>query len=588
MLTGAQTLFRPSAEKRRILLVEDELVNQEILKAYLEQDYEIIVASTGADALETLHAQYQTISLILLDLILPDIHGLELLKRIKEDSRSLHLPVIVMTADSGAEVESLTLGAIDFIPKPYPQQEVVQARVRRTIEFSEDRDTLSLTERDRLTGLYNREFFYRYAIQLDAHHRDLPTDAIVMDIKHFHSINERFGKTYGDEVLRCLANWLFSRMEREGGIACRSIADTFLAYCPHHEDYSVWLEELSACLGSGENVKGHVRLRMGVYANVDKTLDMERRFDRAKLAADTVRRSAAKAIGLYDHSLYEKELLSEQLIEDFPAAIREGQFQIYYQPKFNIQTEEPMLHSAEALVRWKHPSLGMISPGLFIPLFEKSGLIQTLDTYVWAAAAAQIRKWKDDFGITLPVSVNVSRVDLYDPQLKESLRGIIEKNGLGFDDLLLEITESAYTENAQQLVEKVKQLRTMGFRIEMDDFGSGYSSLSMLSILPIDILKLDIQFIRSAFQEYRDTRLLDAVIRLAGAFSLPVVAEGVETAEQVAVLRALGCHFIQGYYFSRPLPVGEFEHLIAKRKSESTLPRATDIRAFHPYDEVEK
>ena len=568
MLTGVQALFRPSAEKRRILLIEDELVNQTILTAYLEHDYEVIAASTGAQALETLYAQYETISLILLDLNLPDIHGLELLKQIKEDSRSRHLPVIVMTADSGAEVESLTLGAIDFIPKPYPQQEVVQARVRRTIEFSEDKDTLSLTERDHLTGLYNRDFFYRYALQLDAHHKDFPADAIVLDINHFHSINERFGKAYGDEVLRRLADWLFSRMEREGGIACRSIADTFLVYCPHHEDYSLWREELSACLGSGENSKGHIRLRMGVYSNVDKTLDVERRFDRAKLAADTVRGSAAKAVGLYDHALYEEELLSEQLLEDFPGAIREGQFQVYYQPKFNVQTEEPMLHSAEALVRWKHPSLGMISPGLFIPLFEKSGLIQTLDMYVWAAAA-QIRKWKEDFGITLPVSVNVSRIDLYDPQLKESLRGIIGKNGLGFDELLLEITESAYTQDSRQLVEALKQLRAMGFRIEMDDFGSGYSSLSMLSTLPIDILKLDMQFIRSAFEERRDTRLLDAVIRLADVFALPVVAEGVETAEQVAVLRALGCRFVQGYYFSRPLPADEFERLLAERKERA-------------------
>ena len=569
MLTGVQALFRPSAEKRRILLIEDELVNQTILTAYLEHDYEVIAASTGAQALETLYAQYETISLILLDLNLPDIHGLELLKQIKEDSRSRHLPVIVMTADSGAEVESLTLGAIDFIPKPYPQQKVVLARILRTIEFSEDKDTLSLTERDHLTGLYNRDFFYRYALQLDAHHKDFPADAIVLDINHFHSINERFGKAYGDEVLRRLADWLFSRMEREGGIACRSIADTFLVYCPHHEDYSLWREELSACLGSGENSKGHIRLRMGVYSNVDKTLDVERRFDRAKLAADTVRGSAAKAVGLYDHALYEEELLSEQLLEDFPGAIREGQFQVYYQPKFNVQTEEPMLHSAEALVRWKHPSLGMISPGLFIPLFEKSGLIQTLDMYVWAAAAAQIRKWKEDFGITLPVSVNVSRIDLYDPQLKESLRGIIGKNGLGFDELLLEITESAYTQDSRQLVEALKQLRAMGFRIEMDDFGSGYSSLSMLSTLPIDILKLDMQFIRSAFEERRDTRLLDAVIRLADVFALPVVAEGVETAEQVAVLRALGCRFVQGYYFSRPLPADEFERLLAERKERA-------------------
>ena len=565
MLTEAQTLFRPSAEKRRILLVEDEPINQEILRAYLEDSYEILVAPSGAEALELLHAQYETLSLILLDLNLPDIHGLELLRRIKEDSRSSRLSVIVMTADSEAEVDSLTLGAIDFIPKPYPQQKVVLARIMRTIELSEDRDTLSHTERDHLTGLYNRDFFYRYVIQLDAHHKDLPTDAVVLDVNHFHTINERYGKRYGDELLRRLAGWMLSRLEREGGIACRSKADTFLVYWPHREDYDALLEELSEYLDADMGSKGHVRLRMAVYADADKSLDAERRFDRAKLAADTVKESASNAVGRYDRSLHEAELLSEQLIESFPDAIRRREFQVYYQPKFNVRPDSPVLHSAEALVRWKHPALGMVSPGVFIPLFEKSGLIQTLDQYVWAEAAAQIRRWKESFGVTLPVSVNVSRVDLFDPLLKEKLRGIVEDNGLGFGELLLEITESAYAEDSRQLVEAVRQLRALGFRIEMDDFGSGYSSLSMLSALPIDILKLDIRFIRSAFAEHRDTRLLDTVVRLAGAYALPVVAEGVETAEQVAALRAAGCRFVQGYYFSRPLPAGEFERFIEER-----------------------
>ena len=207
----------------------------------------------------------------------------------------------------------------------------------------------------------------------------------------------------------------------------------------------------------------------------------------------------------------------------------------------------------------------MVSPGVFIPLFEQSGLIRTLDQYVWAEAAAQIRRWKDAYGVMLPVSVNVSRVDLYDPQLREKLCALVEENGIERGKLLLEITESAYTEDARQLVETVRQLRSLGFRIEMDDFGSGYSSLSMLSTLPIDILKLDMSFIRSAFSAGKDTRLLEAVIRLAGVFALPVVAEGVETAEQVAVLRELGCRFIQGYYFSRPLPAGEFERFIRER-----------------------
>jgi EAL domain-containing protein (putative c-di-GMP-specific phosphodiesterase class I) len=230
-----------------------------------------------------------------------------------------------------------------------------------------------------------------------------------------------------------------------------------------------------------------------------------------------------------------------------------------------------VLASAEALVRWNHPEMGMVSPGIFIPVFEANGLVRALDRYVWAAAAEKIRDWRDRLGITLPVSVNVSRIDLFDPRIFDNLREIVEKNGIGYRNLLLEVTESAYTEDSAQIVEKVNQLRAMGFRIEMDDFGSGYSSLNMLSILPIDALKLDMRFIRHAFSaEGRDTRLLEAMIKLAEAFEVPTIAEGVETAEQCEVLRAMGCDYIQGYYFSRPLPADAFEaYMLEHRPGEN-------------------
>ncbi|MCR5664343.1 MAG: EAL domain-containing protein [Oscillospiraceae bacterium] len=580
MTSQLQQAFRPSAKKRRILVVEDEFINQSILSLYLEEEYEVVLASTGQEALDAVHSQPDALSLILLDLNLPDLHGLEVLRQVKADPLYARLPVIVMTADSEAEVECLNLGAIDFIPKPYPRQKVVLARVRRTIELSEDRDTIRWTERDNLTGLYNREFFFRYAVQLDQQYRDFPTDAIVLDINHFHIINDRYGRAFGDEVLRRVAEKAMELVQRSGGIAAHGEADVFFLYCPHRTDYAAILDELSVPLeadGSGDN---RIRLRMGVYSNADKALDVMRRFDRAKMAADTVKGSYSGSIGLYDDSMHEKELLSEQLIEDFPAAIRERQFQVFFQPKFNIRSDEPVLSSAEALVRWKHPKMGMVSPGVFIPLFENNGLIPTLDHYVWSETAAQIRRWKDDFGVSLPVSVNVSRVDLYDPDLAGKLRDIVEKNGLLYEELLLEITESAYTEDSQRIIDTVKGLRKMGFKIEMDDFGSGYSSLGMLSSLPIDALKLDMQFIRSAFRERKDTRLLEAMIRLAESFEVPTIAEGVETAEQVFTLKAMGCDIIQGYYFSRPLPAPEFEKFITAKKN-SEAPRPETKRRRH-------
>lgn len=572
-MTERELKFHSSNGKRRILVIEDELINQEMLRFILGETYEVVIAGTGEAAFAEVREHYDILSLILLDLNLPDMHGLDVLRRLKADARYTRVPVIVMTADKEAEVESLSLGAIDFIPKPYPQPKVIHARVLRTIELSEDRDTIRWTERDQLTGLYNREYFYRYAGQFDVYHKEQATDAIVIDIHHFHMINDRYGKSFGDELLKRVGERIRDSVQDEGGFVCRREADTFLVYCPHRSHYSDILDAAAVILDSGGKNETRVRLRMGVYANVDKTIDIERRFDRAKLAADTVRNTFTKAIGIYDDSLRESEVFAEQLIEDFHAALEEEQFLVYYQPKFNIQHETPVLSSAEALVRWKHPRLGMVSPGVFIPLFEQNGLIQDLDHYVWQKAAGQIRDWKERLNVSVPVSINVSRIDMYDPLLVEKLVELVEQNGLSFHELLLEITESAYTGDAEQIVEKVKKLRGHGFRIEMDDFGSGYSSLNMISELPIDALKLDMQFIRTAFRERKDTRLLEAVIQLAKTMELPTIAEGVETAEQLLALKGMGCDIVQGYYFSRPLPADEFEPFaVGKGQAESALP----------------
>ena len=565
--------FHSSNGKRRILVVEDERINQELLRLILEETYDLVMAGTGAEALAEVREHYDILSLILLDLNLPDMHGLDVLRQLKADGRYSRLPVIVMTADKEAEVESLSLGAIDFIPKPYPQPKVVHARVLRTIELSEDRDIIRWTERDQLTGLYNREYFYRYAGQFDVYHKELPTDAIVIDINHFHVINDRYGKAYGDELLKRVGERIRDMVQDEGGIVCRREADTFLVYCPHRGDYAEILEAASVTLENGGKSETRVRLRMGAYSNVDKTIDIERRFDRAKLAADTVKNSIAKTIGIYDDSMRESEVFAEQLIDDFRTAIQERQFLVYYQPKFNIQCETPALSSAEALVRWKHPKLGMVSPGVFIPLFEQNGLIQELDRYVWQEAASQVRDWKQRLGVSVPVSINVSRIDMYDPELVEKMVELVRQNGLEFSELLLEITESAYTGDSAQIIETVTRLLEQGFKIEMDDFGTGYSSLNMISSLPVDALKLDMQFIRNAFRDRKDTRLLEAVIQLAESLEVPTIAEGVETAEQLLALKSMGCDVVQGYYFSRPLPADEFEHFAAEKREFCQTPR---------------
>ncbi len=545
---------------RRILIVEDEFVNRELLKAYLEDKYELLIAETGAEALEAVRKHFDTLSLVMLDLILPDMHGLDILREIKQDPDLSRIPVIVLTGDTESEVESLNIGASDFISKPYPRVEVILARIRRSIELSENRDLIRGTELDQLTGLYNREYFYRYAEQYDLYHREEDTDALVVDINHFRLINERYGKAYADVVLQQLGAGLLAAVKENGGIVCRREADTFQVYCPHREDYESFAEEVTAA--ASEGLKGRIRTRIGVYSRVDKSIDMERRFDLAKSAADTIRNSFSVSVAVYDNALHEKEVYAERLLDDFQEALTQKQFTVFFQPKYDIRPEAPVLSGAEALVRWKHPELGMISPGVFIPLFENNGLIRDLDNYVWREAAAQIRRWKDTLGHAVPVSVNVSRIDMLDPELTETLRNLVKENRLEYGDLHLEITESAYTQDAEHIIQIVSGLRELGFKIEMDDFGSGYSSLNMISTLPIDALKLDMLFIRTAFSEKGNIRMLEISLEISRCLSVPMIAEGVETEEQMLTLKRMGCDIVQGYYFSKPVPAEEFERFL--------------------------
>ena len=201
-------------------------------------------------------------------------------------------------------------------------------------------------------------------------------------------------------------------------------------------------------------------------------------------------------------------------------------------------------------------------------MFEKNGLIQKLDNYVWNEAARQIKQWKTELDISLPVSVNVSRVDMFDPNLESELLSIVQKNGISPRELMLEITESAYSDNSSGILEIVDKLRSDGFMIEMDDFGSGYSSLNMLSSMPLDILKLDMGFIRKMCDNEKNLHMVEIILEIARYLSVPVVAEGVETEEQYRLLKTMGCHVIQGYYFSKPLPPNEMDDFLQAKTAQ--------------------
>ena len=459
--------------KRHILVADDEMINRELLQNILSDEYDVLMAEDGEMAYDVIRQNRNTLSLILLDLMMPKLNGLDLLSRLKEDPDLKGIPVIVLTSDQASEVESLVRGAADFIPKPYPQPDVIRARISRSIELAEDRQIISATERDELTGLYSYEYFYRYAEQFDKYHPNSDMDALCLDVNHFHIVNERFGMAKGDEILRRIAGCLMMIFSASDCVICRKTADTFLVYCSHRDDYTSITDKVSeVCCDMPTSVK----LRIGVYASCDKKLDVRARFDRAKIAADLIRNNYSVFVSTFDEKLMENELFAEQLVDEFPKALAEKQFKVFFQPKFNIAGDKPVLSSAEALVRWFHPTLGMISPGKFIPLFEEDGLIAQLDEYIWRTAAETIADWKKRLGVSVPVSVNLSRAEMYDPALVETFGQILDENGLAPGEIHLEITESAYTQDSEQIIGTVNRLRELGYTyvsLDLQGFRSG-------------------------------------------------------------------------------------------------------------------
>ncbi len=549
--------------RRTILVVDDEPVNLRIMGNVLAEEYDILYAQSGEEALTEVRANKDFLSLILLDLYMEGMHGYDVLKELMADEELKKIPVIVLTADKKAEVESLHRGAVDFLSKPFDNPDVIKARIKRSIELSIDRKLINSAGLDSLTGLLTKQFLMEYAQEFDLFHPDTEVDAIVINFKKFHLINELYGRNFGDKVLCGIADGVRTIARRCGGVASRVEADHFYLYIEHQDSYDFIVDEIKANLTPIMHLSD-IRLRMGIYQDLFHMATLEQRFDRAMVACNENSRDTGHAYTIYDNIMHDQELYEARLLENIDSALASNQFRVVFQPKYDIRGDEPKLCSAEVLVRWQHPKYGNVRPDHFIPLFEENGLVNELDRFVWREAAKQVRRWKDMYGVSIPVSVNVSRVDIFDPDLIEFLEGLINEYKLNFDDIHLEITETAYADNTNQMIQIVKELQTKGFKVEMDDFGKGYSSLNMLTTLPIDALKLDMGFIQHIAESNRELKMVEFIIEIGKFLEVPVIAEGVENVEQYELLKNANCDIIQGYYFSKPLSPAEFGRLIEK------------------------
>lgn len=545
---------------RTILIVDDQVINRRILHRLLEKEYQIMEAENGEQALKVLREHGKAISAVLLDIIMPVLDGYGVLKAMKDDPELNRIPVIVSSQEDGdaAEIKALSLGAQDFIAKPY-KSDIIRHRLENTIRLRETAAIANQAERDELTGLYNKRYFTEKVEERLRENTGERYNLLCLGVERFKLVNATYGIKKGDDLLRYIAGLLLEAAG-ERGICAHFNADAFFACLPYkkvytEEDFEPWLRRLSQF-----PIDMDIRVHCGIYEIKDATLSVDVMCDCAQLAADKNRGKYDTCFSYYDDSI-QKQMMEEQFITtSMQAGLDQHQFQVYYQPKYDLHTE--MVAGAEALVRWMHPERGFMSPGSFIPLFEKNGFITQLDRYVWEQACVDIRGWMDSGMPPVPVSVNVSRADIFNPKLCEILTGLVEKYQIPMPYLHLEITESAYTDNPEQIVEVVGRLHDLGFVIEMDDFGSGYSSLNMLAELPVDILKLDMRFVQTESTNTSGRGIMSFVISLAKWMKLSVIAEGVETAEQIISLRSMDCNFVQGYYYAKPMPKADFEKIL--------------------------
>ena len=412
---------------------------------------------------------------------------------------------------------------------------------------------------DDLTGVYNKRAFSQRTHDIMVQRPDVEFEMLRFDIKRFKVINELFGEGVGDNIICYLADFL-KHINIPDCSYGRLHSDHFLICYPVDAKTRERLIATLTTMALSYSIDYRIELAFGVYRVVDRHMPITTMIDRAGIALSKAKNGTVNSWSEYDEDMRRHIVNEQEIINDMTNALKKGEFVVYMQPKYCLADDS--VQGAEALVRWIHPVRGLISPLEFIPVFEHNGFIFELDKYIWEETCRLQRKWIDSGYPALPISINVSRVDFYREDLCDTIEAIVRKYDIPPELIGLEVTESAYTDNPQQIIEITKRLQSMGFRILMDDFGSGYSSLNMLKDMPVDVLKIDLKFLDSKDENGRGGNILNSVVRMAKWLRMPVIAEGVETYQQVEFLRAIGCDHAQGYFYSRPIPVYEYEKLL--------------------------
>ena len=468
------------------------------------------------------------------------------------------VPVLVLAEkyEVTAEQKFLAMGVWNYVVKPF-DEESMKLRLVNAIGRSKAKSLERLhylANYDVLTGIFNKNKFIEETRDMLDEHPDVKMAFVRMDIDRFQLINAFYGTSAGDEVLKFVAESVKNYVSKYEVVTYgRMEADVF-ALCLPYEDVKDALDHVYAIRNHFKSypLEFDIVPAFGIYVIEDKELPIEIMLDRAKLAAKTIKGQYLNNYAFYTDDIGDALEEEQQIVNEMAHALETEQFAVYFQPKYNVKSRLPV--GAEALVRWEHPEKGMISPGKFIPIFEKNGFITKLDYFVWNRVCFMLRGWLDEGEKPNPVSVNVSRVNLFNPNIVPIICDLVDSYEVPRELLQLELTESAYADATLAMKDKVQKLREEGFQVLMDDFGSGYSSLNVLKDIEVDVLKIDMRFFETSEIGGRGENIVASVVRMAKWLDIPTIAEGVEKEEQVEFLKNIGCEYVQGYYFAKPMP----------------------------------
>ena len=565
-----------SQNKLTMLVADDSYPIRMLLHDAFSSEYNVITAENGAEAIDIIDT-HEEVVIALIDLLMPEVDGFKVISHIVGEKRNFKIPVIAFTASDkpADEIHAVDLGATDVLHKPL-NIELLKHKVRNLLTFTAqtaggDKELMRLiieqNEIDEKTGLLNKVAFCNAVRRFIDNHHNTKFVMLRYDVDGFKVLNDVYGISEGDRLLRIIGDYIKHNTPEEV-ISGRWEADHFVMFMRY---------DIFNCADLLNHVDSAVKrddfgfdivIRMGVYIVEDPLIDVSLMCDRALMALKSIKGDYVKRVAYYDEEMRSNLIEAQQIATEMETALHEGQFVVFLQPQFNYNTGK--LHGAEALVRWKHPIKGLIPPVKFIPIFERNGFITHMDMFVWEEACRILRKWLDKGYKVVPISVNVSRIDIYSLRLTEHFEALLKKYELDPSLIRIEITESAYIDSPAHLINSVERLREAGFCVEMDDFGSGYSSLNTLKDVPFDLLKLDMKFIDSNSTSTKGGSILSSVVGMSKRLNLPVLAEGVETKAQADYLKSIGCMYMQGFYFSKPIPMHEFEKTLLMNSIEET------------------